>query len=112
MNVLVLNCGSSSVKFQLIAADLEHIAQNTDVRLAHGIIERLGGADAPTRSVESLSALPSLLPLAGVPAMIDKSPGQCHAIPVGFQQLLNAVAGLVDIFYYQDNRVGIALIIH
>jgi len=27
MNVLVLNCGSSSVKFQLIATDLERIEQ-------------------------------------------------------------------------------------
>jgi hypothetical protein len=36
-------------------------------------------------------------------------PGQRHAIPVGLQQLLNAVAGLVDIFHYQDDRVGIAL---
>jgi acetate kinase len=41
MNVLVLNCGSSSVKFQLIATDIEHIAQNSDVRLAHGVIERI-----------------------------------------------------------------------
>ncbi len=43
MNVLVLNCGSSSVKFQLIATDVERIEQNTDERLAHGIIERIGG---------------------------------------------------------------------
>ncbi|HET9229581.1 MAG TPA: hypothetical protein VFR31_23065, partial [Thermoanaerobaculia bacterium] len=28
MNVLVLNCGSSSLKFQLIATDLEAIEQN------------------------------------------------------------------------------------
>ncbi|MBA2702332.1 MAG: acetate kinase [Blastocatellia bacterium] len=43
MNVLILNCGSSSVKFQLISTDLERIEQNTDERLAHGIIERIGG---------------------------------------------------------------------
>jgi len=43
MNVLILNCGSSSVKFQLIATDVERIEQNTDERLAHGIIERIGG---------------------------------------------------------------------
>jgi acetate kinase len=28
MNVLVLNCGSSSVKFQLIPTDLERIEQD------------------------------------------------------------------------------------
>jgi acetate kinase len=43
MNVLVLNCGSSSVRFQLIATDLESIARNTDRRLARGYIERVGG---------------------------------------------------------------------
>jgi acetate kinase len=43
MNVLVLNCGSSSVKFQLIATDLDLIAQNADRRLAKGTIERIGG---------------------------------------------------------------------
>ena len=43
MNVLVLNCGSSSVKFQLIATDLDLIAQNADRLLANGTIERIGG---------------------------------------------------------------------
>jgi acetate kinase len=43
MNVLVLNCGSSSVKFQLIATDLDRIAQDADERLARGQIERIGG---------------------------------------------------------------------
>lgn len=43
MNVLVLNSGSSTIKFQLIATDLERIAQNADQRLARGVIERIGG---------------------------------------------------------------------
>ncbi|MER3428661.1 MAG: acetate kinase [Pyrinomonas sp.] len=43
MNVLVLNCGSSSVKFQLIATDLDLIARNADRKLARGMIERIGG---------------------------------------------------------------------
>jgi acetate kinase len=43
MNVLVLNCGSSTVKFQLIATDLDRIAQDADERLAHGQVERIGG---------------------------------------------------------------------
>jgi acetate kinase len=43
MNVLVLNCGSSSVKFQLIATDLDLIEQNADRLLAKGTIERIGG---------------------------------------------------------------------
>lgn len=43
MNILVLNCGSSSVKFQLINTDTQLIEQNTDKRLAYGVIERIGG---------------------------------------------------------------------
>jgi acetate kinase len=43
MNVLVLNCGSSTVKFQLIATDLDPIARDADEHLAGGVIERVGG---------------------------------------------------------------------
>lgn len=43
MNVLVLNCGSSTVKFQLIATDLDIIGRNEDKRLASGYVERVGG---------------------------------------------------------------------
>jgi acetate kinase len=43
MNVLVLNCGSSSIRFQLIATDVEQITENTDRRLARGHLERIGG---------------------------------------------------------------------
>jgi acetate kinase len=43
MNVLVLNAGSSSLKFQIIATDLERIQQHKDERLCRGEIERAGG---------------------------------------------------------------------
>ena len=43
MNVLVLNAGSSSLKFQLIATDREAISANKDVRLCRGQIDRFGG---------------------------------------------------------------------
>jgi acetate kinase len=43
MNILVLNAGSSSLKFQVIATDLELIRQDKDVRLLRGEIERIGG---------------------------------------------------------------------
>ena len=61
MNLLVLNCGSSTVKFQLIATDLERIAQNADARLARGVIERVGGEaiitlDVAGREVQRLTA--------------------------------------------------------
>jgi len=43
MNVLVLNCGSSTLKFQLIDTDLERMESDADRRLAVGIVERIGG---------------------------------------------------------------------
>lgn len=43
MNVLVLNCGSSTLKFQLIQTDAEKIVKDEDRRLASGIVERIGG---------------------------------------------------------------------
>src|SRR6516164_9672915 len=43
MNVLVLNAGSSSLKFQVIATDLGRMTQNADERLCRGQIERIGG---------------------------------------------------------------------
>src|SRR5262249_11739812 len=43
MKVLVLNSGSSTLKFQLIATDLDRIKQNKDERLCRGQIERIGG---------------------------------------------------------------------
>jgi acetate kinase len=43
MNILVLNSGSSSLKFQVIVTDLEEIRQGKDVRLCRGEIDGLGG---------------------------------------------------------------------
>ena len=43
MNVLVINAGSSTVKFQLVRTDAERIAAHTDEKLARGQIERIGG---------------------------------------------------------------------
>jgi acetate kinase len=46
MKILVLNCGSSSVKFQVIETSLEMIKGNTDRTLARGSVERIGMSDA------------------------------------------------------------------
>lgn len=43
MNVLVLNSGSSSLKFQVIATDLERIKQRRDDRICRGEVEGIGG---------------------------------------------------------------------
>ena len=43
MNVLVLNAGSATLKFQVVRTDGERITSNTDEKLARGQIERIGG---------------------------------------------------------------------
>src|SRR5262249_23204597 len=43
MHILVLNVGSSSLKFQLIDTDGAAIAGSSDRRLARGQIDRIGG---------------------------------------------------------------------
>lgn len=53
MKILVLNVGSSSLKFQLIATDQAAIDANSDRRLARGQIERIGGEAIVTLSAGS-----------------------------------------------------------
>lgn len=48
MNILVLNAGSSSLKFQIIATDLELIRQNKDGRLLRGEVDRIGAESVIT----------------------------------------------------------------
>jgi len=70
MNILVLNAGSSSLKFQIIATDLDRIRQNKDVRLLRGEVERIGSeavitvqkSDGPKRKfTASLRDIPQAL---------------------------------------------------
>src|SRR6266568_8401090 len=71
MNVLVLNCGSSSVKFQLIATDLEQIAHDGDHRLARGNIERIGGEAIVTLQAEGRGSQRSTAALRDTRATVD-----------------------------------------
>ncbi len=71
MNVLVLNCGSSSLKFQLIATDLELIERDGDRRLAHGEIERIGGAAIITFTAEGKTAYRSAEPIKDMRSAVE-----------------------------------------
>ncbi|HJU55431.1 MAG TPA: acetate kinase [Pyrinomonadaceae bacterium] len=71
MNILVLNCGSSSVRFQLIATDLEQIEQNSDRRLARGYVERVGGQAIITLGAEGREAQRSTAPLRDTRAAVE-----------------------------------------
>ncbi|NQU44475.1 acetate kinase [bacterium] len=46
MKVLVLNCGSSSLKFQLIETDQKRIESQTEEVLAEGQVEKIGQAES------------------------------------------------------------------
>ena len=48
MNILVINCGSSSLKFLIASIDPETIGDDREVCLARGIIERIGGVSLLT----------------------------------------------------------------
>jgi acetate kinase len=43
MEILVLNCGSFSLKFLIVSVDPETTGGDREVFLALGIIERIGG---------------------------------------------------------------------
>ena len=46
MKILVLNSGSSSVKFQVIDTDLERMKAHQDKTLATGLVEKIGLSDS------------------------------------------------------------------
>ena len=71
MNVLVLNCGSSSVKFQIIQTDLDLIQQNADKRLAYGLIERIGSAGIVTFTAEGGSPRRTAEPIRDTRAAVE-----------------------------------------
>ncbi len=66
MNVLVLNAGSATLKFQVVRTDDASIAADNDAKLSRGQIERIGGeavitvrgVDGPPRTVTA--TLPDL----------------------------------------------------
>ena len=71
MIVLVLNCGSSSVKFQLIDTDLEKIASDQDRRLARGNIERIGGEAIITLQIHGRDPVRSTATLRDTRAAVE-----------------------------------------
>jgi acetate kinase len=71
MNILVLNVGSSSLKFQLIATDAERIEANKDVRLAGGAVERIGGEAVISLSARGQQPQRTVAPLRNLAAAVD-----------------------------------------
>ena len=84
MKILVLNCGSSSIKFQLIETDSALIESNTDRCIAKGSVDRIGTDEAslkvtvppnPTRS-STEEILDHQTALTRAIAMLK----ECHAV--------------------------------
>jgi acetate kinase len=71
MNILVLNSGSSSLKFQLIATDIDRIRQDADQRLLKGEIERIGGEAIVTVQKGQDAKQKFTAPLRDISAALD-----------------------------------------
>ena len=96
MNVLVLNLGSSSLKFQVIATDLERIEEYKDDRICRGEVEGIGGEAIIHFQYRELPAQTFTASLRDVAAALDyvvrylasdrsgvaeiKSTGDVHAV--------------------------------
>ena len=96
MNVLVLNAGSSSLKFQVIATDMDRIAKDGDERLSRGQVERIGGEAVVTMQNRGGPRLKSTAQLHDITAALRyvlgrlisdeggapvlKGPGDIHAL--------------------------------
>lgn len=71
MNLLVLNVGSSTLKFQLVDTDAERIAAGTDRALARGAIERIGGEAILTLQLDGGEPMKRTAPLRDHTAAVD-----------------------------------------
>lgn len=72
MNVLVLNTGSSTVKFQLIETDLDLMEKEQDRRLAYGILERLGSEAMISFRIDGRPPLKTIAEVRDHKAAIDR----------------------------------------
>src|SRR3974377_254223 len=90
MNILVLNSGSSSLKFQLIASDLDRIKQNADERLCKGRGGRIGGAAIVTAQVETQPRPLFTAPLADLGGALDFLVRWMASEPSGLSAVQNA----------------------
>lgn len=102
MKVLVLNCGSSTIKFQLIETDLDLIEQNADRRLARGIIEHIGGEAIIAMQAEGQARQRSTEQLRDIRTAID------HII----RWLCSDKAGLSEISSIADIQIVGHRVVH
>jgi acetate kinase len=73
MNVLVLNAGSSSLKFQIIATDLDRIREHRDERLCRGGVDGFGEKSEFTFQSGDGPKHKSEAPIRDLPAALEKA---------------------------------------
>jgi acetate kinase len=71
MNVLVLNVGSATVKFQLMRTDKERIEQDRDETLSKGQVERIGGEAVLTLWTEAKGSWRTSAAIRDIAGAID-----------------------------------------
>ncbi len=93
MNVFVLNCGSSSLKFQIIETDADLIERDADRQLAKGLIERIGSEAIITFQVGEKP------PVKGAAPLRDHKAALAHVIKwvTSPETNIQGVSGLSDI---------------
>jgi acetate kinase len=95
VNILVLNVGSSTIKFQLIGTDAESIAKVTDRRLARGQIERIGGEAIVTLAAAARSPVKTTAQIrnhaAAVEYVINWLTSESSGVPISKVAEIEAV---------------------
>jgi acetate kinase len=93
MNVFVLNCGSSSLKFQIIETDADLIEKDGDRQLAKGLIERIGSEAIITFQVGDHP------PVKGATPLRDHKAALAHVINwvMAPETHIAGISGLSDI---------------
>ena len=87
MNVLVLNAGSSTLKFQLVRTDAERMAANADEKLARGQIERIGGEAIVTLAAGTAPASRTTAALRDLRAAVEHALSRLVAAGTGVESV-------------------------
>jgi acetate kinase len=93
VNVLVLNAGSSSLKFQIIATDPDRIKENRDERLCRGQIERIGGEAIFTAQISDNPKQKWTAPVRDIAAALDALLRWLTSAKAGLKE----IGGMADI---------------
>lgn len=127
MKILVLNCGSSSLKFQLIDTSMEAMKNQTEKTLAKGIVEQIGATASTVQfevighdSFKEVSSVPThekamqvvleLLtdPVKGVVTSMDEIAGVGHRIVHGGERFKESTIITKDVLEALNEMLSLA----